>query len=142
MCGGYTRVCVRCGMCGKVEQRPLIGGGVCARCGHANDPGARSCSECGAPLPKPPAPQVPTVPPFKASPRRWLFWPVSLVAAAVLLFNLASLFCPTLKQRLSATINGLVDGTEILLSVFAILVVFVALKGRNLMMVYKRRKKK
>jgi hypothetical protein len=47
-----------------------------------------------------------------------------------------------LKQRLSATINGLVDGTEILLSVFAILVVFVALKGRNLMIVYKRRKKK
>ena len=95
-----------------------------------------------SPHPKPPAPQVPTFPPFKASPRRWLFWPVSLVAAAVLLFNLASLFCPTLKQRLSATINGLVDGTEILLSVFAILVVFVALKGRNLMMVYKRRKKK
>ena len=105
-------------------------------------PSAVPAAEPLSPLPKPPAPQVPTVPPFKASPRRWLFWPVSLVAAAVLLFNLASLFCPTLKQRLSATINGLVDGTEILLSVFAILVVFVALKGRNLMMVYKRRKKK
>ena len=95
-----------------------------------------------SPLPKPPAPKVPTIPPFKASPRRWLFWPVSLVAAAVLLFNLVSLLCPTLKQRLPAPISGLVDGTEILLSVFAILVVFVALKGRNLMMVYKRRKKK
>ena len=105
-------------------------------------PSAVPAAEPLSPLPKPPAPQVPTFPPFKASPRRWLFWPVSLVAAAVLLFNLASLFCPTLKQRLSATINGLVDGTEILLSVFAILVVFVALKGRNLMMVYKRRKKK
>ena len=112
---------------GKIQVRP---------------PAAVPAAEPLSPLPKPPAPQVPTFPPFKASPRRWLFWPVSLVAAAVLLFNLASLFCPTLKQRLSATINGLVDGTEILLSVFAILVVFVALKGRNLMMVYKRRKKK
>ena len=112
---------------GKIQVRP---------------PAAVPAAEPLSPLPKPPAPQVPEFPPFKASPRRWLFWPVSLVAAAVLLFNLASLFCPTLKQRLSATINGLVDGTEILLSVFAILVVFVALKGRNLMMVYKRRKKK
>ena len=94
------------------------------------------------PLPKPSVPKLPEMPPFKAAPRTWLFWSVLLAAAAVLLFNLASLFCPTLKQRLSATINGLVDGTEILLSVFAILVVFVALKGRNLMMVYKRRKKK
>ena len=94
------------------------------------------------PLPKPPAPKVPTIPPFKASPRTWLFWPVLLTAAAVLLFNLASLLCPTLKQRLPAPISGLVDGTEILLSLFALLVVFVALKGRNLMMVYKRRKKK
>jgi hypothetical protein len=105
-------------------------------------PSAVPAAEPLSPLPKPPAPQVPAFPPFKASPRRWLFWPVSLVAAAVLLFNLASLFCPTLKQHLSAPISGLVDGTEILLSVFAILVVFVALKGRNLMMVYKRRKKK
>ena len=112
---------------GKIQVRP---------------PAAVPAAEPLSPLPKPPAPQVPEFPPFKASPRRWLFWPVSLAAAAVLLFNLASLFCPTLKQRLSATINGLVDGTEILLSVFAILVVFVALKGRNLMMVYKRRKKK
>ena len=39
-------------------------------------------------------------------------------------------------------INGLVDGSEILLSVFALLVVCLAFKGRNLMMVYKRRKKK
>ena len=112
---------------GKIQVRP---------------PAAVPAAEPLSPLPKPPAPQVPEFPPFKASPRRWLFWPVSLAAAAVLLFNLASLFCPTLKQRLSATINGLVDGTEILLSVFAILVVYVALKGRNLMMVYKRRKKK
>ena len=94
------------------------------------------------PLPKPPVPNAPVIPAFKTSPRTWLFWSVLLVAAGVLLFNLASLFCPSLKQRLPAPISGLVDGTEILLSVFAILVVFVALKGRNLMMVYKRRKKK
>ena len=94
------------------------------------------------PLPKPPVPKEPVIPAFKTSPRTWLFWPVLLVAAGVLLFNLASLFCPSLKQRLPAPINGLVDGTEILLSVFALLVVFVALKGRNLMMVYKRRKRK
>ena len=94
------------------------------------------------PLPKPPVPNAPVIPAFKTSPRTWLFWSVLLVAAGVLLFNLASLFCPSLKQRLPAPINGLVDGTEILLSVFALLVVFVALKGRNLMMVYKRRRRK
>ena len=94
------------------------------------------------PLPKPPIPKEPVIPAFKTSPRTWLFWSVLLVAAGALLFNLASLFCPSLKQRLPAPINGLVDGTEILLSVFALLVVFVALKGRNLMMVYKRRKRK
>ena len=93
-------------------------------------------------LPKPSAQQLPPVPSFNASPRRWLFWTVLLVAAAVFLFNLASLFCPSLKHSLPAPINGVVDGTEILLSVFALLVVFVALKGRNLMMVYKRRKRK
>ena len=65
-----------------------------------------------------------------------------LTAAAVLLFNIASLFCPSLKHKLPMPINGLVDGTEILLSVFALLVVFVALKGRNLMIVHKRRKRK
>lgn len=54
MCGGYTRVCVQCGMCGKVEQRPLVGAGVCVRCGHENDSDAVTCAECGAPLPKPP----------------------------------------------------------------------------------------
>ena len=95
------------------------------------------------PLPKPPAPPPSAVPPpFKASPRTWLFWSVLLVAAAVLLFNLAGLICPSLKQGLPAPISGLVDGTEILLSVFALFVIFVALKGRNLMMVYKRRKRK
>ena len=94
------------------------------------------------PLPQPPAPKMPTIPAFKAAPRTWLFWPVLLIAGAVLLFNLVSLFCPSLKSSLPAPISGLVDGTEILLSVFALLVVFVALKGRNLMMVYKRRKRK
>ena len=95
------------------------------------------------PLPKPPAPPPSAVPPpFKASPRTWLFWSVLLVAAAVLLFNLAGLICPSLKQGLPTPISGLVDGTEILLSVFALFVIFVALKGRNLMMVYKRRKRK
>ena len=112
---------------GKIQVRP---------------PAAVPVAEPLSPLPKPPAPQVPAFPPFKVSPRRWLFWPVSLVAAAVLLFNLASLLCPTLKHKLPTPINGLVDGTEILLSVFALLVVFVALKGRNLMIVHKRRKRK
>ena len=94
------------------------------------------------PLPKPTVPKVPPIPAFSATPRTWLFWSVLLVAAAVFLFNLASLFCPKLKDKLPDPISGLVDGTEILLSVFALLVVFVALKGRNLMMVHKRRKRK
>ena len=88
------------------------------------------------------APKVPPIPAFNTTPRTWLFWSVLLVAAAVFLFNLASLFCPGLKDKLPDPISGLVDGTEILLSVFALLVVFVALKGRNLMMVHKRRKRK
>ncbi|MBO7688546.1 MAG: acyl--CoA ligase [Kiritimatiellae bacterium] len=94
------------------------------------------------PLPKPPAPKAPEIPTFNTAPRTWLFWTVLVVAIAVFLFNLAGLFCPSLKARLPAPISGLVDGTEILLSLFALLVVFVALKGRNLMMVYKRRKRK
>ncbi len=94
------------------------------------------------PLPKPPVPKVPGIPTFNTAPRTWLFWTVLVVAIAVFLFNLAGLFCPSLKASLPAPISGLVDGTEILLSLFALLVVFVALKGRNLMMVYKRRKRK
>ena len=58
MCGGYTRVCVRCGRCGSVEPRPIIGGGVCVRCGYENDPSAAVCSSCGSPLPKPPGASV------------------------------------------------------------------------------------
>jgi hypothetical protein len=112
---------------GKIQVRP---------------PAALPAAEPLSPLPKPPAPKVPTILPFKASPRRWLFWPVLVIAIAVFLFNLAGLFCPSLKDSLPAPIDGLVDGTEILLSLFALLVVFVALKGRNLMMVNKRRKRK
>ncbi|MBQ9041351.1 MAG: zinc-ribbon domain-containing protein [Eggerthellaceae bacterium] len=52
MCGGYTRVCVRCGMCGKVDQRPMPEPGTCVRCGHENDPQSPTCSACGAPIPK------------------------------------------------------------------------------------------
>ena len=95
-----------------------------------------------SPLPKSSAPRAPVLPAFKSALRTWLFWSVLLTAAAVLLFNIASLFRPSLKHKLPTPINGLVDGTEILLSVFALLVVFVALKGRNLMIVYKRRKRK
>lgn len=54
MCGGYTRVCVRCGLCGKVEPRPLGAGGECPVCGHLNAPDAAHCSECGARIPVPP----------------------------------------------------------------------------------------
>ena len=54
MCGGYTRVCVQCGMCGKVDQRPLLGSGICARCGNENPADADRCGKCGASLPKPP----------------------------------------------------------------------------------------
>jgi acyl-CoA synthetase (AMP-forming)/AMP-acid ligase II len=93
-------------------------------------------------LPKPPAPKAPPVSSFHASMRTWLFWSVLVVSAAVLLFNLASLVCPALKSNLPAPVNGLVDGTEILLAVFALLVVYLALKGRNLMMVHKREKRK
>ncbi len=94
------------------------------------------------PLPTLPAPKPATLPSFNASLRTWLFWSVLFVSAAVLLFNLASLVIPSLKSNLPTPINELVDGTEILLSVFALLVVCLAFKGRNLMMVYKRRKKK
>ncbi len=94
------------------------------------------------PRSRPPVPTQPTHPTLKASTRTWLFWSVLLAAAGVLLVNLASLFYPSLRQRLPAPISGLVDSTEILLSVFALFVIFVALKGRNLMMVYKRRKRK
>ena len=105
-------------------------------------PVAVPASEPLPPLPKSPVPREPAIPTFKPAPRTWLFWPVLLTAAAVLLFNIASLLCPSLKHKLPTPINGLVDGTEILLSVFALLAVFVALKGRNLMIVHKRRKRK
>jgi len=59
-----------------------------------------------------------------------------------LLFNLASLVYPSLENSLPVSVNGVIDGTEILLAVFALLVVYLALKGRILMMVYKRRKRK
>ena len=94
------------------------------------------------PLPTLPAPKPAPAPSFNASLRTWLFWSVLLVSAGVLLFNFASLVCPALKDKLPAPVNGLVDGTEILLSVFALFVVCLAFKGRNLMMVHKRRKKK
>ena len=80
------------------------------------------------PLPRTAVPKVPTIPTFNTTPRTWLFWSVLLVAAAVFLFNLAGLVCPKLKDKLPDPISGLVDGTEILLSVFALLVVFVAKK--------------
>ena len=105
-------------------------------------PVAVPASEPLPPLPKSPVPRLPAIPAFKSALRTWLFWSVLLTAAAVLLFNIASLFRPSLKHKLPTPINGLVDGTEILLSVFALLVIFVALKGRNLMIVYKRRKRK
>ena len=97
------------------------------------------------PLPTlPPAtvPKVPFIPSFHVSLRKWLFWTVLVVSAAVLLFNLASLVYPSLGSSLPVSVNGVIDGTEILLAVFALLVVYLALKGRNLMMVYKRRKRK
>lgn len=94
------------------------------------------------PLPTLPAPKPAPAPSFNASLRTWLFWSVLFVSATVLLFNLASLVFPSLKSNLPTPINGLVDGSEILLSVFALFVVCLAFKGRNLMMVYKRRKRK
>ena len=58
MCGGYTRVCVRCGLCGKVEPRPALESGVCPLCGHENGPDATACSECGVKIPKAPGNQM------------------------------------------------------------------------------------
>ena len=94
------------------------------------------------PLPKPAVPKIPPVPSFQTSLRTWFFWSVLVVSAAVLLFNLASLVCPSLKDSLPVSVSGVIDGTEILLAVFALLLVYLALKGRNLMMVHKRRKRK
>lgn len=54
MCGGYTRVCVRCGLCGKVDPRPLNTAGTCPMCGQAAEPGAQHCSVCGARIPREP----------------------------------------------------------------------------------------
>lgn len=54
MCGGYTRVCVRCGLCGKVEPRPLNALGSCPVCGQPNGEDAERCSACGARIPRPP----------------------------------------------------------------------------------------
>lgn len=58
MCGGYTRVCVRCGLCGKVEPRPALESGVCPLCGHENGPDADTCAECGTRIPKAPGSQM------------------------------------------------------------------------------------
>ena len=80
--------------------------------------------------------------PFKASLRTWLFWSVLFAAAAVLLFNMAGLVYPSLKADLPPAVAEIMDGTEILLAVFALFAACLAVKGRNLMMVYKRRKKK
>lgn len=93
-------------------------------------------------FPKPKTPKAAQFPLFKTKLRTWLFWTVLFVAASVMLFNLIGLAYPSLKRNLPPSLSGFIDGTEILLSVFALLVVCVALKGRNLMMVYKRRKKK
>lgn len=57
MCGGYTRVCVRCGLCGKVEPRPLNASGSCPVCGQLNGEDAERCSACGARIPRPPGAQ-------------------------------------------------------------------------------------
>lgn len=54
VCGGYTRVCVQCGRCGKVTPRPLNAPGRCVRCGFDNDVDARRCVHCGAAIPKAP----------------------------------------------------------------------------------------
>lgn len=54
MCGGYARVCVRCGLCGKVDPRPLNAAGTCPMCGRAAKPGAQHCSVCGARIPRAP----------------------------------------------------------------------------------------
>jgi len=88
------------------------------------------------------APKALPFPLFKAKLRTWLFWTVLFVSAAVMLFNLIGLIYPSLKKGLPPSLSGLIDGSEILLAVFALVVICVALKGRNLMMVYKRRKKK
>lgn len=54
MCGGYTRVCVRCGLCGKVDPRPLNTTGTCPMCEQVAEPGAQHCSICGARIPRAP----------------------------------------------------------------------------------------
>lgn len=51
MCGGYARVCVRCGRCGKVEPRPLNEAGHCVKCGFDNAADSVTCAQCGSPLP-------------------------------------------------------------------------------------------
>lgn len=107
--------------------------------GDSNAPSAPSAPM--PPLPTLPTPKTEPTQLFHMSLRTWLFWSVLFVAAVVLLFNFATLIYPALKDKFPTPINELVDGTEILLSVFALLVVCLALKGRNLMMVYKRRKK-
>ena len=96
------------------------------------------------PVPSPalPASRPPLPVPFKASLRTWLFWSVLFAAAAVLLFNMAGLVYPSLKADLPPAVAEIMDGTEILLAVFALFAACLAVKGRNLMMVYKRRKKK
>ncbi|MGN0060411.1 MAG: zinc-ribbon domain-containing protein [Coriobacteriales bacterium] len=71
MCGGYARVCVRCGLCGRVAARPLAASGVCPRCGQPVQGGARKCPQCGAPLAQAPG-QVACagVPPLSAQARQ------------------------------------------------------------------------
>ena len=58
VCGGYTRVCVHCGACGKVESCPILDTSICPLCGHKNDSKAKQCSECGVALSKAPGVQL------------------------------------------------------------------------------------
>ena len=67
-------------------------------------------------LPLATTPKVPHIPSFHVSLRKWLFWSVLVVSAAVLLFNLASLVYPSLENSLPVSVNGVIDGTEILLN--------------------------
>ena len=64
MCGGYARVCVHCGLCGKVDVRPLVASGVCPRCGQLVQGGERKCPQCGAPLAAAPGQAAPAEEPL------------------------------------------------------------------------------
>lgn len=54
VCGGYARICVHCGLCGKVPARPLAKQGACPLCGRVVAPGETRCPVCGVPIPKAP----------------------------------------------------------------------------------------